>query len=157
VADAAATRGVATVPLTVGDIDSAHVDSADGVVAGCWTPGDVPLGGKRTRRMSGQRSPIEIAQYRRDNVIMSSEERPLTRRGRIIVVALVWIVGVPFMIVLWYWFSWVSLLLMAAAVWTSYDYIRKGDMARHVTDAASSPGYYVPEGTIKTFGHEQKD
>jgi hypothetical protein len=105
--------------------------------------------------MHGQRSAIENEQYRRDDVGMSSEEKPLTRRGRIIVVALVWIVGVPFMIVLWYWFSWVSLLLMAAAVWTSYDYIRKGDMARHVTDAASSPGYYVAEGTIESFGREE--
>jgi hypothetical protein len=86
---------------------------------------------------------------------MSSEERPLTTRGRIIVVALVWVVGVPFMIVLWYWFSWVSLFLMAAAVWTSYDYIRKGDMARHVTDAASAPGHFGTDGAIESFGHEE--
>jgi flavodoxin len=52
VADAAAFRGVATILLTVGDIDSAHIDSADAVIAGCWTPGDVPFGGKPTRRMA---------------------------------------------------------------------------------------------------------
>jgi hypothetical protein len=65
------------------------------------------------------------------------------------VVALVRIVGVPFMIVLWYWFSWVALLPMAAAIWTSYDYIREGDVAPHVTVAASAPGDYLPEGTIE--------
>lgn len=86
---------------------------------------------------------------------MSSEEEPLTKRGRIIVVALVWVVGVPFMIILWHWFSWVSLLLMVAAVWTSYDYIRKGDMAPHVTDAASEPGHFVTDGAIEHFGHEK--
>jgi hypothetical protein len=107
--------------------------------------------------MHRQRSAIEIEQYRRDDVGMGSEEKPLTRRGRIIVVALVWIVGVPFMIVLWYWFGWVSLLIMAAAIWTSYDYIRKGDMARHVTDAASAPGHFGVDGIIEGFGHEQKD
>jgi flavodoxin len=52
VADAAASRGVATILLSVGDIEPTHVDSADGVIAGCWTPGDVPFGGKPTRRMA---------------------------------------------------------------------------------------------------------
>ena len=88
---------------------------------------------------------------------MSSEERPLTKRGRMIVAALVWVVAGPFLVVLWYWFSWIALLFIAAAIWTTYDYIKKGDMAGHVTDAASAPGHFGVDGTIESFGHEQKD
>lgn len=72
-----------------------------------------------------------------------------------IVAGFVWVVVAPFMIVLWYWFSWVALLLIAAAIWTTYDYIRKGDMACHITEAVSAQGHFVTDGTIESFGHEK--
>lgn len=79
-----------------------------------------------------------------------AEERNLTRRQRIVVSVLVWVFVGP-LVVGFLVMSWVfGLILAAVAVWTTWDYIRRGDVAGHVTDGISKSGY-VAKGVEETF------
>jgi hypothetical protein len=51
VACAAASRGVATVIRAIDEVEPARLANADAVIAGCWTPGMAPFGGRPMRRM----------------------------------------------------------------------------------------------------------
>jgi hypothetical protein len=64
-------------------------------------------------------------------------ERPITRRTRVVIVALLWAVGIPLFVGLWFWFGWWVLLLVAASAWATVDYVRRGDMFSAVDHAAS--------------------
>lgn len=63
---------------------------------------------------------------------MPYEEKPASRRARVVRLVLAWIIGIPLTIVMWLWFSWVSLIILAGMVWASWDYYRKGDMTGSV-------------------------
>jgi len=58
-----------------------------------------------------------------------SEERDFTRKQRIIVVGLAWIVAVPLVIGFFVLNFWLGLVLAAVVLFTTWDYIRKGDTA----------------------------
>lgn len=67
-------------------------------------------------------------------------ERNLTRRQRIVVAALIWVVVAP-LVVGFHYLSWVfGVILAAVAIWTTWDYIRKGDMAGHIGEGMSKEG-----------------
>lgn len=54
-------------------------------------------------------------------------EKPTTRRGRIVIVAVVWLIlGVPLTIALWLLLGWWTLLPIALAAWATWDYIKRG-------------------------------
>ena len=57
---------------------------------------------------------------------MSSTEKPSTRRSRTVIAGLLWVVLIPFFIMLWSLMGWVALVGVAAAVWWTQDYIRRG-------------------------------
>lgn len=60
---------------------------------------------------------------------MAYRERPTTRRTRIVLSVIMWVlVGVPMMLGFWNWFGWWSLLLLAGGIWLTKDYIKQGDM-----------------------------
>ena len=60
---------------------------------------------------------------------MPYREKPTTRRTRILIVSVMWLfVGIPLMIGFWTWFGGWSLLLLAAAVWLTVDYVKQGDI-----------------------------
>jgi flavodoxin len=52
IADAAASHGVATLVRSIDEVEESYLASADAVIAGCWTPGNVPFGDAPTRRMA---------------------------------------------------------------------------------------------------------
>lgn len=58
-----------------------------------------------------------------------SEERDLTRKQRIIVAVLAWIVAVPLVIGFFFLNVWLGLVLAAVVLFTTWDYVRKGDTA----------------------------
>jgi hypothetical protein len=63
---------------------------------------------------------------------MGYEERPATVRQRIFYFVIVWAVVGP----LFYWLAfsigWYVLVLVAALVWLTWDYVRKGEMLKSV-------------------------
>ena len=59
-------------------------------------------------------------------------EKPTTTRTRILIVALWWLIGIPFAIGLWFWFGWWVLILPAVGAWASVDYLRRGDQLGQV-------------------------
>ena len=59
-------------------------------------------------------------------------EKATTKKMRIGVLAIAWLVGVTLLIGLWFWFGWWVLILAAVGVWASVDYLRRGDQAGHV-------------------------
>lgn len=74
---------------------------------------------------------------------MSGPERPASRLVRVGWVVAAWIVGVPMAIGLWSLMGWLSLLIVLPALWTTWDYLRRGDMFGAV-DGASRMGAFLP-------------
>lgn len=58
---------------------------------------------------------------------MYGSEKQLTRRARLAIVIALWIVGIPAFIALFLLLSWVSLIILVAAIWATFDYLKKGD------------------------------
>lgn len=73
-----------------------------------------------------------------------AEERPLTRRQRLLVLALVWVVGVPFSVGLWLVLRWIGVAIVAGAVWASWDYYRRGGMIDSV-DRVGRAGRFLTD------------
>jgi uncharacterized membrane protein YdbT with pleckstrin-like domain len=55
-----------------------------------------------------------------------------------------WIVLGPFMVGFVFWFGWWSLVLVAGAVWATYDYLKRGDVFGPVARAVSRSGAFLP-------------
>ena len=87
---------------------------------------------------------------------MGTGEKPLSRRQRILLSAIVWLVAGPVLIGLLFINIFIGLGIGALFIWPTYDYIRKGDMAGHVTEGVSKSGY-VARGAEEAFGHEDRD
>lgn len=75
---------------------------------------------------------------------MPYEEKPASKRTRLVWIVLGWILGVPFIVAMWLMLGWVSLILLAGMVWGTWDYYRKGDMFGAV-DGIGREGALVPE------------
>jgi hypothetical protein len=58
---------------------------------------------------------------------MYGSEKPLSKRGRLTIVVLLWVVGIPLFIGLFVLMGWVAVILFVAAVWATFDYLNKGD------------------------------
>ena len=83
-------------------------------------------------------------------------EKELSRRARIVLAAALWIIVGPLVIGL-FMIAWpVGLLALLAAAWTTYDYIRSGGMADHVSEGMSKSGL-VGKGAEELFGREIDD
>lgn len=52
IANAAASHGVATLIRSIDEFEPEHLESADAVIAGCWTQGKVPFGDAPTRNLA---------------------------------------------------------------------------------------------------------
>ncbi|MGI9528480.1 MAG: hypothetical protein ACR2NG_02125 [Acidimicrobiia bacterium] len=72
--------------------------------------------------------------YRRDNQYMS-EEKDLTRKQRIAVSAIAWLVAVPFVIGMFFLNIWLGLICAAVVLFTTWDYVRKGKFSGGVEDS----------------------
>jgi hypothetical protein len=70
--------------------------------------------------------------------------------------AVVWLVASPVLIGLLFINIYLGLGIVVLALWTTYDYIRRGDMAGHVVEGVSKSGY-VARGAEEAFGHEDRD
>jgi len=65
-------------------------------------------------------------------------EKPISERTRVVIIVALWLfVGVPLFVGMWFWMGWWVLLLVAAAVWGTVDYVRRGDFFTSVDHAAS--------------------
>ena len=53
-------------------------------------------------------------------------QKPTTIRVRIAIVAVWWVFGIPLLVGLWFWLGWWVLALVAAGVWATIDYLRRG-------------------------------
>ena len=58
-----------------------------------------------------------------------SEERNLSAKQRIVLAGLAWIIAVPLVIGFFFLNVWLGLVLAAVVLFTTWDYIRKGDTA----------------------------
>ena len=83
---------------------------------------------------------------------MATEERSLTRNQRTALSAVIWLVVVAF----FFMSIWFGLVMLAVAGWTTYDYIRRGDIAGHVTTGMSKHGF-TADGAQESFGRPDKD
>ncbi|NNF69847.1 MAG: hypothetical protein HKN01_08765 [Acidimicrobiia bacterium] len=70
-----------------------------------------------------------------------TEEKPLTRRQRLIILGIVWVFGVPFSVALWLLLGWIGVALILAMVWTSWDYYRRGEMVESMDGIGKLGGY----------------
>lgn len=65
-------------------------------------------------------------------------EQPISKRTRVVMVVLSWVViGIPLFVGLWFWFGWWALILLAGAVWATFDYMKRGDMYSQVDHGVS--------------------
>jgi hypothetical protein len=64
--------------------------------------------------------------YRRDKP--GRDVGPVSKRTRVVRLIVAWVFGVPFMIVMWAWLGWFSLILLAGMLWLSWDYYRRGEV-----------------------------
>lgn len=74
---------------------------------------------------------------------MPYEEKPASRRQRLIWIVLAWIPGAFLATLLWLTMGWVSLIVIGPALWATWDYYRKGEMFEAI-DAANREGRFVP-------------
>lgn len=86
---------------------------------------------------------------------MGTQEKRLSHRQRIFVSGVVWLVASPVLIGLSFISIYLGLGIVALALWTTYDYIRRGDMAGQVVEGVSKSGY-VTRGAEEAFGHEDR-
>ena len=52
----------------------------------------------------------------------------MSKRTRIVRLVIAWIVGVPFVVWMFFWISWFTLPILAGMIWITWDYYRKGEM-----------------------------
>lgn len=85
-----------------------------------------------------------------------AEERDLTRNQRVVLSVAIWVVVGPLCFG-FFLISWpLGLVMMGVAIWTTWDYIRKGGMAGHVSEGMSKSGL-VGKGAEELFGREGSD
>ena len=82
---------------------------------------------------------------------MPYEEKPTSKRARLVYIILAWIPVGGMLYAMWYLMGWWFLVLMVAAVWTTWDYWRKGEMFEAV-DAISREGTILPGA----FGEDKR-
>lgn len=87
---------------------------------------------------------------------MATEERSLTRNQRIAVSAGIWLLIGPLIVAFFFMSIWFGVLMLAVAGWTTYDYIRKGDMAGHIASGLSKEGF-VGDGAVEHYGRDDND
>jgi len=88
---------------------------------------------------------------------MTGSDVTFTRGQRIVVSAVVWLLVGPLIIGFTLMIWWMGLALFAMAAWTTYDYVRKGDMAGHITEGMSQMGKVAKGGEIVLKGEEGAD
>jgi hypothetical protein len=76
-------------------------------------------------------------------MVYGTEKPNTTKRTRVIIVAVLWVVLIPLLVGLWFWMGWWVLLLVALAGWATLDYVKRGDMFSAVDHAAS---YHIRTG-----------
>jgi hypothetical protein len=62
-------------------------------------------------------------------------EKDITKRGRIVIVAVLWAVGIPLFVGLWLLSWWIALIGIAACAWGTWDYVKKGGLFAQVDSA----------------------
>lgn len=56
-------------------------------------------------------------------------EKPLTKRGRVLIAAVLsLVVGIPLFVGLWFIANWWVLLFVVPAAWALWDWVKRGDM-----------------------------
>ena len=88
---------------------------------------------------------------------MAGKDVTFTRRQRILVSAVVWLLVGPLIIGFTMLIWWMGLALFAMAAWTTYDYVRRGDMAGHITEGMSQMGKVAKGGEIVLKGEDGVD
>lgn len=68
---------------------------------------------------------------------MAYTEQLNTRRARVGIVAVVWILMAPIVYMFVVEWQWWTVLILALAIWGSLDYVRRGDMFSAVDHAVS--------------------
>ena len=64
-----------------------------------------------------------------------SEEKSLTRKQRIVISAFAWIVAVPLVVAMFFINVWLGVVFAVVVLFTTWDYIRKGDFGGHAEDS----------------------
>jgi accessory gene regulator protein AgrB len=64
-----------------------------------------------------------------------SEEEGLTRKQSFIVSAIAWVVAVPLVVAMFFISVWLGLVFAVIVLFTTWDYIRKGDFGGHAEDS----------------------
>lgn len=72
---------------------------------------------------------------------MKRHETSLTREQRAIVAAFAWVLIGPVVVGFGFIAWWLGLGLFLIAAWTTWDYIRKGDMAGRIGEGMSKSGF----------------
>lgn len=89
---------------------------------------------RRSRVPTSMGALVDSGSLGRDNVSMS-EEKGLTRKQRIAVSAIAWLVAVPFVIGMFFLNIWLGLICAAVVLFTTWDYIRKGSFGGGAEDS----------------------
>lgn len=76
---------------------------------------------------------------------MDYEERPTSKRGRVLWVVGIWLVLGPFVVGLTMLMGWWVLLILVPSIWATWDYLQKGRMFEAV-DASFREGVFLPKG-----------
>lgn len=79
--------------------------------------------------------------YRRDKP--GRDVGAVTKRQRVVRLIIFWAFGVPFMIVMWAWFGWFALFVLAGMLYLTWDYYRKGEMLTAI-EASQREGLFLP-------------
>ena len=87
---------------------------------------------------------------------MATEEVSLTRNQRVVISVGIWFLVGPLVVAFFFMSIWFGLVMLAIVGWTTYDYIRRGDVAGHVTTGMSRHGF-TADGAQESFGRPDKD
>ena len=87
---------------------------------------------------------------------MSGDAQPLSRRARIMLSVIIWLPLSLMLLGFFLWAWWFGALMTAIAMWLTYDYIRRGDMAGHVERTLSSGAGLFGQGATHVLGHDEK-
>ena len=63
-----------------------------------------------------------------------SEEKGLTRKQRVAVSAIAWVVAVPFVVGMFFVNVWLGAVVAVIVLFTTWDYIRKGEFGGGVQE-----------------------
>ena len=85
---------------------------------------------------------------------MGTDMQPLSKKARIVVSVVVWLILGPLLVGFWMFAWWFGAGLAVGSIWLTYDYIRRGDLAGEIEEGLSRTSELFGKGAIEVMGRD---